>query len=108
MYYVALDVKNHVREDITIYWLQLGGLRQRICPSLGRCAVAFKLKHTHGRVPLFEFKALTRETNIRLLMNNSRSIHIRPTHYQNIVDTIVDYAGKFALPIIKRFSFIIE
>lgn len=89
-----LYVRNLVREDAVIYWRQGSSTLQRKCHGWGRCTVAFKTEVQNGNVAPIQFRAVTRETSAKLLINDLPAILIKPSHYRDIIDVDLNYPGE--------------
>ena len=76
-----------------IYWKQGEKTLQRKCQERGRCTIAFKLEIKGNDIAPIEFKAVTRETNIKLEFNSLPAIHVKPSHYRDIIGAVLDYPG---------------
>ena len=76
-----------------IFWKQDERTFQRKCQEWGRCTIAFKREIRGNDIASIEFKAVTRETNIKLELNSLPAIKVKPSHYREIVEAVLDYPG---------------
>ena len=91
---MVLYVKNLVREDAVIYWKQGSTTLQRKCQGSARSTVAFRIEVQNGNVAPIEFRAVTRETTAKLLINDLPAILIKPSHYRDITQVVLNYPGE--------------
>ena len=98
VYYVVLSIRNLVRDDSLIYWKRGSNITQRVCRGWVRCTIALKLEVKDKVVVApVDFRAITRETNTKLLINDSPVLRVKPSYNRDIVEAALSFPGKQVL-----------